>query len=310
MLPYKKLLKQAWQIVKTNRFLWLFGLFLFWGNILNFVFSQSNDSSQAINPSAQDLTNWFNNHIGIALLLFVVIILFLVIMFVLNYRAKAGLILSVSAIVKKQPTGFKKELIAGKKYFWRLVGISILLILAMFLLGLILGGPVILLLNAQLYFRAAILGLFALIILLPLTILLSLMQTTAPLFTVLHDFGIRDSLNASFDLISQTWSVLLVYGFLLLGISIIGFIGSILGLSILSVPFVILSYFVYYKVGLTLAMICASTGLIIGIIFFLMAQAFIALYVQTAWVLAFMEIVKPIIIKSPEAIVTEPVSEG
>lgn len=309
MLPYKKLLKQAWQIVKTNRFLWLFGLFLFWGNIFNFIFSQSNDANQPVSPNVQDLTDWFNNHIGIALLLFFVMILFLVIMFVLNYRAKAGLILSVKAIVNKQPTGFKKELIAGKKYFWRLVGISLLLILAMFLLGLVLGGPVILLLNAQLYFRAAILGLFALIILLPLTILLSLMQTTAPLFTVLHDFGIRDSLNASFDLISQAWPVLLFYGFLLFCISIIGFVGSIFSLSILSVPFVILSYFVYYKVGLTLAVLSASVGLIIGIIFFLIVQAILALYVQTAWVLAFLEIVKPIIIKNPDAVVAEPVSE-
>lgn len=309
MFPYKKLLKQAWQIIKTNKFLWLFGLFLFWGNLFSFVFSDSDSKNQQINPSTQDLTNWFNDHIYIALILLVVIILFLITMFVLNYRAKAGLILSISAIVNRQPTGFKKELNAGKKYFWRLVGISLSLILVMIFLGVILGGPIILLVNAQLYFRAVILGIFGLIILVPLMILLSLMEITAPLFTVLHNFKIRDSFNASFDFITQVWPSLLLYGFLLFSISMIGFIISIFLLGLLSVPFVILSYFVYYKMGLALATISATVGLFIGMIVFLFTQAVIVLYTQTAWVLAFMEIVKPIIIKDPKEIVVEPVTE-
>lgn len=255
ILAYRKIFKQAYEITRDNKFLWIFGLFLSVGSVLNFnLYMPSGQNSIEVSDSAA--------------LMFVLIALFVI---VLYFRAKAGLIVAVKATLDKQETNFWRAFRLGGIFFNRILIISILIELGLILLGLVLSGPIVYMFNQHFTSRAIVLLILALLIFIPVAVLAILVNVLAPMFAVIFDLKIRQATASAFELVLKNKTQLSILGLLLL-------LAEFLPLFLASIV-----------LGLQHGL---SMGLLSSGVFLVVASA-ITVFAQTAWVLAFLELIKP-----------------
>ncbi|MBX4205155.1 MAG: hypothetical protein KW788_03150 [Candidatus Doudnabacteria bacterium] len=285
MIPYGKIFQQAFAILRTHKFLWGLGLFLFWDLGVNAVTFRMKELPQPSTP-----------HISPAAVAIGVVIL--VIFIQLFFRARAGLILGTKSILDRKPLNFSKSLRGGGKYYFRLFTIWIFTILLLIVSGLILAAPVSYLYSINYSERASLLGLFALFIFIPLAVTLNFANNIAPLFAVLFDLRPRAAIAASLDMIKKFWLVFLVFT---IWLGLISFLAVLLAVSLGSAGVVFLGQIFYNTAGIHLSTSSVLLG-IAGIAAFLFFAGAIAAYQQIAWVLLFDTIVRPQKIEEEEAL--------
>lgn len=282
-------------------------MFLMFGSVGNLItFSQDDKSSdQQAQRIQEQANNYFTQHEGLVLGIGIVLLLFFVLMIIGYYYAKAGTIISVNKIIKKEAWGFIDGMKSGKKYFNRLILISLFYAVVLIIVGAIFGAPIVYLYTAKLYSRATILLILALIIALPVFIVMSLVNLIAPLFAVSFNLRFRDSLRASFDIINKQWLNLLILGFCIMFVTMLGMVIFFIILGLVSIPFVILLSFLYDKVGYLVFFIVTVFLIALVLIVMLFAQGVVTLFSQVAWVVAFNHLVKPIFIDEKQAMALE-----
>lgn len=288
---FGKIFANAYRIAVEHKFLWGFGLLLVWGS--SFTVNYSISDWQELKPETWlvSFSKLFESRPGLTTFLLAAGLVFVWLVIVVYFRAKTALIISVKRITDKQTVGFKSAFVRSKLFYKRLLGVSILLALVLLAGILILGLPVVYLLSLKLYFRALLLGLFAALIFLALSIMLGFVNVLAPMFVVFHDLKIGESVKAGFNLLFHSFWRLLVFGFLLFLITAFVFFLT-LGAALLVIsPFVLFSEFFYDIFGFA---VWQSVVLIIVSFCFVFLQAILAVFQQTAWVLLFNEIVKPL----------------
>lgn len=288
------ILKQAYHLVRTNRFLWVFGLFLFWGNSLNFLnFTADPNNSDYQNSSSAAAEKWLVAHPELSLIIFVVLLACIAGLIYLYFRSRAGLILSVKNILEKKEVSFRKGFKEGRFFCGRLFKLSVLINLVILVVAGVLMIPVLYLLSIGYPTRAAILGLFGALIFVPIYAVSLFVSTMAPMFTVLYNMNVRASIAATLDMVRERWVILLMFSLTLFGVTILVVIASILGVLAITIPFVLLTRFIYHTEALLLAYATMSVGMIAAAAIFLIVQSAMAAFQQSAWVLMFEELVKP-----------------
>jgi len=292
MIPFGKILKQSYWITKTNRFLWIFGLFLFWGNITvlaNYSFDQNTSDYQrydaAINTWISAKPMWAAV-IGLAAVAVTAAIVYL------YFRSRAGLILSVKNILDKKEARFKKGFTESRIYIKRIFKISLIINIFLVMLMALLAAPVIYLFASGFPLRALILGILGSAVFVPIYVTAVFLTSLAPCFVVSFNMKTKPAVLSSLDMIRDHWPSLLIFNLIMFGITIAATIAAIAGFMISTLPFVLLTRFVYHTGGFPAAFI-TGFGIGIGTTVFLFFQAVLAAYVHTAWVLVFEELVKP-----------------
>src|SRR6185436_12047645 len=122
MIPYSRILKQAYDILRAHKFLWALGLFLFWdmaANVASYHFNSDNNPFNDIK-----ITGWM---IFLAALLVFIFIQ-------LTFRARAGIIAGTKSILEKKPMGFSKAFVTGGTYYRRLFAIWLFTIFMLMIL--------------------------------------------------------------------------------------------------------------------------------------------------------------------------------
>ncbi len=300
-LEYRKIFKQAYEIVKNNKFLWIFGLFLVWGNLLNFSYVSQNQQSSSSLPVPTDLII-FKNHpfLGNFILLLILFLVFQLIL--LFFRARAANIIAVKAILEKQETSFIKALRVGGLFNLRLLGVTVLMQILLLVLAFLIVSPIFYLFSLKFFIRAIILSILGLIIFIPVSIVTTLINFLSPMFVTMYDFKIGEAIKRSFELISQSWPTLLVFSFLLLCLMILSVILSLLLAGLAVSPFVLLAYLAYHRGGSTVGLGLTIFSIVFGSIVFFVTQAVVAVFQQTAWILAFLQLIKPQIFEQEEVL--------
>ncbi|MBI5254648.1 hypothetical protein HY932_02615 [Candidatus Falkowbacteria bacterium] len=131
MFQHKEELKRSFVLTAKNRILWLFGLFLAEGYVFTNV--RISDARRAaiekfLGPNFwKNLTEFFNDASLLIVKKFWLIGLILLVLFVLSIISRGALLTSLRTIRDSSKAGFKKEIKAGLKSFWRLLGLSVLL---------------------------------------------------------------------------------------------------------------------------------------------------------------------------------------
>jgi hypothetical protein len=263
MVEISKILKQALQITKKYKFLWIFGLFLILGNIPNFVLSLSDQSAPASQSVSSNSTS--ENILG------VVLIVLLIVLIALYFRSKAGIISAVKAIVDKEDTSFRKSFAASRLYYSRILLLTLSVFLVFIILGYILVSPVTLLWSQGHTNEAWTLGVFAAVIGLPVLILGLLIDVFGATFIVVFDQTFFEATNKAFKLISENLFKVLILGFVLLLVRIVAFVLLIL-----------LDYYIH----------SLALGVTVLLVFFVV-QMLIEVFCQTAWTLFFLDLIKP-----------------
>ncbi len=288
-LELGKIFGQAWQITKANRFLWIYGLFLLWGNIFNLGFSAQNNEVNQEKFYGSDAVLWLQSHPDSAFGILFLFVLLCAVLIYAFFRARAGSILAIKDLIDKKDTSFKKSFKAGRNFYRRVLHMFILTNLALSVLSLIVIIPIIQLSSGFSAWQVGVLTILGLCILIPSTIVGSLIGIIAPLFAVLFNMNTPDAFRASFSLISECWKQLLLFGFFMFCLMILVFIISVAALS----PFVVLGVLAYHKVSSTLNIPVSIALLSAGFGVFLLVQSVASIFQNTAWILMFLEIVKP-----------------
>ncbi len=231
--PYVKILKQAYGIVRDHKFLWIHGLFLFWG--------------------------------------------------------RAAIIISVKALLDKQEAGLVKGFVLARRFNKRAISVSIIINTALMVIAAGLAAPILYLYAENLLDRAVILGTLGLCIFIPFAAVLTMLNIMSAHFICLYDRRISESFLAGWDLIVRKWLTLLFF--------------SVLLWLAISIAFAALIFVVF----LIVLVFSAIPAWIFGALILAPSLAIIFAFHQSAWTLAFMELVKPV--KFEEAAQAAPVAE-
>ena len=291
MIEYNKIFRQAYSLTKTHKFLWLFGLFLFWGNVLNLAYTlQGNQGSSSNDFYSNSVVRWLQTHpqasfwilLGFAILLTTFVYLY--------FRSKIASIIAIKALVEKQETSLSQSLQVSRWFFSRVIGLSIVLNLVWFALTVVVATPILYLFSTGQIGRGSILALLGATIILPTSLVILFLNILGPMFIVCFDLTIGEAVRNSFDLIAKYWPRLTLFGVsLLVGVLISVIVSVIIAL----VPFVLLAVLAYHKMTALSNFFLQTITIGLGIIVFLALQSVVVIFQQTSWVLVFLDLVKP-----------------
>ncbi len=267
-LNYVKIIKQAWLITKTNRFLWGYGLFL---TLANLYFSWNGEIKFHL-PFSET---------AISFALFILSISILILFFL----CKAGLIIAVKALLDKQETSIRKSFFVARLFYGRILTLSLLGLVLIALLILIIGGPILASSKGAHLVQTLILGSLGAIILIPILFVINFIMVMSPMFIVFYDSKVQEAIRQSMGLVLARWRWLLGFGLILLFIEVV----------VASLGFLL--YFLYHN-GSIGSWIIVSLGSIL----FLGLVSGVQVFQQTAWVLAFQDLIKPEKLAEEEAL--------
>src|SRR3989344_1614459 len=277
MFSYIKILKQAFGIVKTHKFLWIFGLFLVWGYLPNLTY---------LNRTKPQLTA------SQSMLLLIGVVIILVLLVMIYFRARAGLIAATKSIIDKQPLTFEKSWKLGRNTYLRMFQVSLLVQICLSIIFLLLAFPVVYLAAGDFTARALILGLIALIIFLPIWFMATMVNIAAEVFIGIFNLSLSAAIASALDLTLKFWRQLFGIAFSMFGITLIGTLLSVVPAGLISLLFVIFARLAYHN-GSALPYNLNTVTLIVSSIVFFFVQAVISVYHQVAWVLTILELSKP-----------------
>lgn len=287
---YLEIFKKAWKITWENKYLWWFGLFLFLGGGCSFNFLGNFNEGEKKNEIPASVANFFVDH-WVVVLIVIATIIFLIVVFVfLGIIAKAGIFKILYKIEKKEKGSFKNGFKEGRKYFWKLLGINLILGSFVFLLTFVLFVPVALLF----YLKSVVFGIFAaflaIFIFIPLLVLVCFLEKYANFYLVLSDLGIKYSLENGYHLFRKNIFPSIIMALFFIPINIVLFFAIILSIISVGIIFLIIGfvlYAIFSNIGLIVTVVF---GLLILLTLIVFSGSIYQVFCQTSWFLFFKEI--------------------
>ncbi len=293
-IPYLQIIQDAVKISWKNTYLWWFGFFIALTN-LGGIFNYSSRSEKSWHAiiKKQEVFYFSSQNIywvgGLTLLL----VLFYVLLVSLNIIGRGALIDSISKQLRKKPANFKTGLTAGRKYFWKILILVLILSLSIFFLMIIIFTPVIFLFANHNYFIGSLLGFLALLILIPLLLLVSYLKVYGYLYVVLGQLKVMPALENAYNLLRKNLGASLIILLLFIPLNIIWML--VILMSILPVGFIFLClgtlmFFLAGSIGVGITMLIAVISFL-GIAIFL--RSIYEVFIQIIWILFFQIIAQP-----------------
>jgi hypothetical protein len=293
-VPFLEIFKQAAVIVWQNRFLLWFGVLVALGSPGSFNYSgRDND----LGKNGVVAKQFFETHWGIVLLVILVLFAIGVALFLVSIIGKAGLIRSIIKITQNKKTAFRQGWREGKKYLWKLVGLSMLFFAVILVIVLVLGVPVVYLIIAHSWISAILVGILAISIFIPLLFILAITNIFSQFYIILSDLKVWSAIEAGYNLLLKNIANSLIFGLILMAVSMLS--------MLVIVPVVVIALIVFVPAGVlfySLNAVAFSIFLFFAILLFLVLLLFVSSVFQTyritVWTLFFREIAK---VEVPEA---------
>ena len=289
-VDYLEIIKKSWKITWKNKFLWWFGLFLALGGGASFNFPGNSEWNNKIGENEDKVASFINQHWQIIIVAIVLAVILGLALFVLSLISKAGLIKTLDKIEKNLSGNFKEGFREGKKYFWKILAVGLILGIFIFALLVVLSFPVIFLF----YVKSVVLGILfaflAVVIFIPLVILASFIGKYSIFYLVLSDLGIKASIENGYQVFKKNILASVIMALFFIPINIILFVLAVIAFLIVGLIFLpigIMLYLVLAKIGVIMAV---SLGGFIFIIFLILANSVFQVFYQTVWFLFFKEI--------------------
>lgn len=296
-IPYMDIIKKSWAITWNNKFLWWFGLIIAFsggGSFNGISNGGTNAENGKTNEALAKVTGFISNHSEVFWVIVGVIALVCLAILIFSIIARGGIIKSIDNIQKNKETGFKIGMKEGKKYFWKLLSLSILISFFLVAVIFILFGPVIFLFVSKAYLAGIILTICAICIIVPLAILASFTKTYAQIYIVLGEIPVWPAIEKSSNLFLKNilTSIIMSIIFLAIGLAMAGvaLIAFIALLIVFGIPTAII-YFASKSIAASI--IIAALGIFTFLAFLLTLRSAYEAFAQTAWLLFFREIAMP-----------------
>ncbi len=283
-MDYGGLVRKALDIMWKFKYLWIFGFFLEFGSGGGTWFGNLPDKVKL------PVSHYIRGDVlggalvGAVLLLIALALLIFVIFLIMYFISQGGMIHCVWKIQSGGKAGLRDGWEAGVKYFWRIVGISLLILVILFGAAILTIGPFILGIFA---FKA--LGLLLGVVLLPLFLIalvaLLLVDLYATRTCVIEDKGVFDSITAGWDMLKNNLGPSLVVALISIGSTMAYTMGFVIVGLLLATPFIAMAAFNL------LAGIFA--GVLVGLVYIGILSAAWGTYIDSLWTLAYLEMKKP-----------------
>jgi hypothetical protein len=288
-INYQEILQSAWKIVWQNKYLWWFGLMASLSGGCMF-FSRIGGQQE---KDWRQFMDFWTIHREFTIIFLLGSLLVGIIFWLVGIVGQGALIKAVQQTLTKHPTGFKEGLKAGKKYFGKIFLISLITFIFMLAAVLILVLPIIFFSVGKSSVLGGVLVLVASIILIPNIFVITFTRKFAYLYAVLADLSLNDSLENGYGLILKNIWPLIAMTAILTGISLLFLIVLAIVLAFLIALFIALGGFLFLNlkiVGLIGVIILALVVLLGGPLF---CNALLKTFIETVWILFFVEIAKP-----------------
>lgn len=306
---YRNILKQAWGLAWSNKYLWWFGIFaaLLGNSELEILFnSLGGDPGQTMFPAWQrivstgvfssgtygNIGNLFKDDtLNLIIFLLVALIALAVLLFLvwLAIVSQAAIVSGSAAAVKQKKTSLKAGLKAGILNFWPVLFLNILIKAAVYILLAAISWPVIFFpggLSANLFY------ILALIIAAPAAMILSFIMKYAVAYTVVNGSRIGQALKQSWRLFKANWLVSFEMAILLFFINLLVGLAVFLAILTLAAPFLFLGLIFYYSLALVGSWFIAILALICFLSIIITGGAVLSVFQIAAWTSLFLELDK------------------
>jgi hypothetical protein len=283
-MDYGGLVRKSLDIMWKFKYLWIFGFFLEFGSGGGTWFGNLPDRVKL------PVSHYVRGDVlggalvGAVLLLIALALLIFVIFLIMYFISQGGMVHCVWKIQSGENAGLREGWDAGIKYFWRIVGISLLILVIILAAGILTLGPFILGIIA---FKA--LGLLLGVVLFPIFLLvlvtLLLIDLYATRACVIEDKGVFDSIAAGWDMLKNNLGPSLVVALISIGSTMAYTMGFVIVGLLLAAPFVAIAAF-----DLLLGIFA---GVLVGLIYIGILSAMWGTYIDSLWTLAYLEMKKP-----------------
>ncbi len=259
------------------------------GGGMNWNFGFPNQR-EGLNVSKYEIGNFFNEHLVWILLGATALLILILALIALKIIAQAGIIKAVNHLKKREKTSFSCSFREGKKYFWKLLLLGIILGLALLAILVAIFLPIVFLFLIKSYILAILMTLTAAIIIIPLVVLFCFVKKYAYFYLVLSNLNIKPALECGYQLFRRNILGSLILGFLFIPLGIVLAFLIIASLITIAIPLVIIGV-VFYAVSLKTGVIATVViGIIVFLFLILFIQSIYQTFYQTAWYLFFQEI--------------------
>lgn len=261
-------------------------------NFGSFDFGQTSNTTYFNNPN-------FDLHSLISSNLFWVIIAILagllligLALWVLSIISQSALIGCAAKLDIGGKTSVKDGLIIGKKYFWRMFGLSLLFSLIILGSFIILGLPVGLLFYFKLFGRAILLLLLALLIFIPEAIFLGLIFNYCQRFIVLKDLKVILAIKSAYNLLINNFWKTIVIALILIGINLALSVALFIIVFLIAIPVIVLFILTKLLLGSIVFWIFIALAAILFLIAILLIKTVLETFKYNVWTLVFKELKK------------------
>jgi hypothetical protein len=309
-MDFGEVLGSGWKIVWKHRILWIFGIF---AGCARGGGGGGGGSGRRVTapgnlPSGQNpfprfeqfstnLNEWIGNHAWVVVLFIVVVLLLVLLALWLGTMGRIGLIRgTVKADGGAERLGFGELWAEGQPFFWRILGLSLLLGLAFIILIIPLAavGTVFGILTAGV-------GLLCLIplfcILIPVIWIATLVIQQAESAIVIENLGITDGVRRGWSVFKQNAGPMLLIWLILLIVSVVAGIVIAIPVLVVVLPAAIVFVGTAARSGANpnlsyTPLIIAGLCLVAYFPFLLVLNGILTAYIQSVWTLTYLRLTR------------------
>lgn len=318
---FGEVLTRAWQIVWKNRVLWIFGILASCGrggsNFSGNNSSWSNNGTGAppdIPPQFMEFFQWIEQNLTAFLVgTFAFVCLIWIIAIFLSTIGKIGLIRGTAQIdTGSEGLIFGQLFSESTPYFWRILGLSLILALPVFIFALIIAAVAVFGIAASQGSDVSGLGFFAtfplligcVCLLVPVMLVLGVIFRQAENAIVLEEMSVMPALSRGWEVFRQNLGPIIIMAIILTVIGLaVGFVIAIPVFVILvpaSIAFIAGEAQNWTPLAVAGACICLYIPIS------LLLNGIVIAYTESAWTLTYMRLTKPQI---PESVVLPEANE-
>ena len=277
-MDYGGLVKRALDIMWKFKYLWIFGFFLEFGSGTGGWFGNAPEKIKL--PIGDFLSGAL---VGAIIFLALVGLLIFLVFLIMYLISQGGLIHCVWKIESGEKPTLRDGWNAGIKNFWRILGISILILIFIVASAVITLGPFVVLIIAL-----KVVGLLSALVLFPVFLVLLVTLILVGLYAertcVIEGKGVFDSLAGGWETLKSNLGSSLVMALIGIGSTMVYVLGFVIVGLLLALPFVAL--------GLINLLLGIFLGVIVGLVYIGLASAMWGTYIDSLWTMAYLDMKK------------------
>lgn len=238
----------------------------------------------------EKIADFFTRYWELVLAGIVLLVILGIVFFVLKLISRAGIIKTLSKIEKNEKGNFREGFGEGKKYFWKLFGLNLILGFLAAGIFVILFVPVMFLFYLKSLALGIIASFLAILIFIPLLILVSFLAKYASFYAILSDLGITMSIERGYQLFVDNIFSSIIMALIFIPVSIALSLAVLISIVLIGLIFLIPGIIFYLALSYSGVYAISAIGLFCVLAWIFLLGSVYQTFYQAAWFLFFKEI--------------------